>query len=202
MFKLSNIYFLLALVILGGSIVYGVTQMKILNSEKQAIADNAVRRVELAGLLEKQQAQYKTLAELRVSKDEAFLAAIGEVLPPDENYIELTKTFDDFFAENDKPASPIFNDSLRYGKGEPVKGRNGVSVLPVSLNLEATRDNFFRFLDFVNQSGLLETGRRLMEINSIQLTFPEDGDVVQDMKQKLQFSVEMNAYYRTPKQAR
>ena len=41
-----------------------------------------------------------------------------------------------------------------------------------------------------------------MEINSIQLNFPEGGEVISNPKQRINFTVDMNAYYETPKVAR
>ena len=124
------------------------------------------------------------------------------ILPPDENYTDLTRQFDDYFSNHDKPGNPILQSSLRFGKGTPVANLPDVSLLPVAMNLEATRDNFLKFLEYVSSSGSRDSVSRMMDINSIQLNFPEGGEVVKDLSQKINFTVDMNTYYLTPKVAR
>lgn len=197
--KTHHIYFFLALALLAGSAWYGITQWQVVQASTQAILDNESRLVKLSTELETNKTEFQVLADEHAKKQEALAKTINEILPDDENYTDLTRLFDDFFAELDRPGNPILSSSLRFGKGAPEKTLPGLSVLPASMNLEATRDNFFRFLDFVNQSGSLDNGRRLMEINSIQLNFPEEGEVLQDPTQLINFTVDMTAYYQTPK---
>ncbi|MBI5412806.1 hypothetical protein HZA42_00480 [Candidatus Peregrinibacteria bacterium] len=200
--RISNLYFALTLILLAAGVGYGVLKYQVITAGSKAIEDNTARLAALEASTKTETADFKVFASERAKKQAEFTKKIASILPPDENYTELTRQFDDFFAQNDRIGNPIFQSSLRYGKGAPVAGVQGVSALPVSMNLEATRDNFMRFLDYVNSSGLLENGIRLMDIASIQLNFPEGGEVVKDLKQNLNFTVEMNAYYQTPKIAR
>lgn len=200
--KTSNVTFALALLVLGGTVYYGINQYNIFQNEKQAIVDNQIRVQEKAEVLEKSKQEFKAFAEERAKKQNDLTKRISAILPPNENYTELTRQLDDYFAEHDTAGNPVFQSSLRFGKGTAVAGITGVSGLPFSMNLEGTRDNFFKFLNFVNQSGSVEKGGRLMDILSIQMNFPEGGESVNDLKQKINFTVDMNAYYQTPKVAR
>lgn len=201
-FKTSNIYFFLALLILVGSVAYGAVQYKLLNAERQAIIDSQSTQLQLNGSLDKAQTAYKTLADDRAKKQQDFSKKIASILPADENYTDVTRLIDDYVAENDRPGNSILESSLRFGKGAPVSDVPSVSALPMSMNIEATRDNFFKFLNFVWNSGSLDSGARLMDINSIQLNFPGEGEVIKDPQQKINFTIDMNAYYQTPKVAR
>lgn len=188
--------------ILAAAVAYGVLQYKIFVAEGQAIADNASTIQQLTQTTTSTEAKLKALADARTKDQTAFEKKIASILPEDENYTELTRLFDDYFAQHDTAINPMFQSSLRFGKGSPLEAVPEVSALPISMNVESTRDNFLKFLDFVNETGSLETGSRLMSINSIQLNFPDEGEVIKDPNQKINFTVDMNAYYQTPKVTR
>lgn len=200
--RTSNIYFFLAFVLVLAAGAYGFLQYQLFVGEKQAIADNINRIKLIASLAEKTEANVKKLRDAQADQQENFRKNIASILPPDENYTEFTRQLDEYFARNDKKGNEIFQSSLRFGKGTSVDGVTGVSMLPISMNIESTRDNFLKFLEYVNSSGSFETGTRLMGINSIQLNFPEGGEVLKDLSQKINFTVDMAAYYQTPKVAR
>lgn len=200
--KSSNVYFGFALLILGVTIAYGLFQFRVLNAEQLAITDNEQRNTRIVSSTEKLQGDFKNLADSHSKKLQDFSKKLEDILPLDENYTDLTRLFDNFFAENDTQASPIFQSTLRFGKGAVSATNPSLSVLPVTMNIDSSRENFMKFLEFVNASGSLENGRRLMEINSVQLNFPEGGEVLKDPKQKINFTVDMNVYYQTPKVAR
>lgn len=196
--RLSNIYFFLALIVLAGSVVYGILQFQLFQAQAVAIVDNEARISGIQTERDDAMKTYKALAEDQIKKQADFVKRIEAVLPLDENYTDLTRQLDDYFAEHDRPGNVIFQSSLHFGKGEPMADRPDISILSFTMNIEASRDNFFKFLDFVNNSGSLFSGTRLMSINSIQFNFPEGGEVVTDRSQKINFTVDMNAYYQTP----
>lgn len=200
--RASNVYFLLATLTFAGAVAYGILQYRIFEGESAAIVKNAAELATLTETVEKSSAAFKIFAEERAKKQAELAKKLRNILPPDENYTDLTRQLDQYFIEHDKVGNPIFQSSLRFGKGAPAAGLSGVSTLSMSMNLEATRDNFYKFLDFVHNSGSLETGTRLMDINSVQLNFSEGGEVVKNPKQEINFTVDMNAYYQTPRVAR
>lgn len=200
--RTSSIYFFLALIVAAGAVGYGVFQFRIYQAEVQAISDMSGRIASLGEEQEKLGKELKEVAQAHAAKQEEAAKKLASILPPDENYTELTREWDRYFEEHDRSGNPIFQSSLRFGKGVPKGDAAGIFTLPVSMNLEATRDNFFKFLDYVQKSGTLLSGNRLMEVNSIQLNFPEGGEVVKDLKQEINFTVDMNAYYKAAKVAR
>ncbi len=200
--RFSNIGFIAALIILAATTVYGIFQFRTMQGEAQAIVDNDTRVQALNGGLKDIKKTYQVFADARTKRQAELAKKLSIILPPDENYTDLTRQFDDYFSNHDKPGNPILQSSLRFGKGAPVGNLPDVSALPVAMNLEATRDNFLKFLEYVSSSGSLDSVSRMMDINSIQLNFPEGGEVVKDLSQKINFTVDMNSYYLTPKVAR
>lgn len=197
--KGSTIYILIAGIIILATAAYSFLQYGLMNDYMKATADNATRRNSVAAVLSKRTDEFRTFAVAQSEKQKSLARNISEILPPNENYTELTRLFDEFFAKNDARENKIFQSSLRYGNGAPAKGMPGIYALPISMNIEGTRDNFFKFLNFINDSGTVDTARRLMAVDSIQLNFPDGGEVVGNAKQMINFTVEMIAYYQTPK---
>ena len=195
----STVYYVLALLILVAVGVYGMAKYKLLNDQKAAVVDNELTASALNATLKKEKDAYSVFAEEQTPLQVQLGKNIAAVLPPDENYTDLTRLFDSFFKANDKSNNPIFQSSLRFGKSQPVAQMFEISSLPISMNIEGTRDNFFKFIDYVNKSGNLEEGMRLMEINSIQLNFPDGGEIIDDEKQLINFTLDMTAYHQTPK---
>lgn len=200
--RLSNVYFALALVVAIAATAYGVTEARVLRLTKEAVSQNEQTVQLKSDDLKTLKDRYDTLAEDQTVRHEDLSRKIGDILPPNENYTDLTRSLDRYFDENDTPANPIFQSSLRFGKGVSTQEASDISALPFSMNIEGTRDNFFKFLDYIKNAGSLETGVRLMDIESIQLNFPEGGEIVRDLRQRINFTVDMNAYYHTPKVAR
>lgn len=200
--KSSTIYSAFSLLLISTTVVYGIFQFRIFKAESAAIIDNEKRVAELSDIIIQEKSRFQKVGEIHAERQRDFEKKIESILPDDENYIDLTRLLDDYFAEQDTANNPVLVSSLRFGKGTPLASTPGIYALPISMNIEATRNNFFKFLDFVKNSGSLDTGMRLMDITSIQLNFPEGGEVIKDLKQKINFTVEMNAYYQTPKTER
>lgn len=201
-FRASNIYLAFALLLIAGSAVYGFWNFRIFQQEQSAIADNEKQLKIITATFQNTEKEFRGFAQERAKKQEEYAKKIVNILPLDEQYTELTRQLDNYFEEHDKPGNPLVQTSLRFGKGAVVEGAAGISVLPVSMNIETTRENFFRFLDFVESSGSLESNTRFLEIKSIQLNFPEGGEALKDARQKINVTLEINAYYQTPKVAR
>lgn len=195
----TSIYYFFALIALAAATVYGVMQFRLYSAEKAAVESNAVSIENLTAARTRAQAAFNETAEQQAQTQEKLQKNLSAILPLDENYTDLTRAFDDFFAANDSAASPLVQSSLRFGKGAPVPGIAGISALPISMNMEGSRDNFFKFLEFVERSGSVDSGTRLMSITSINLNFPEEGEVIDDPKQVLNWTVEMSAFYKTAK---
>ena len=80
-------------------------------------------------------------------------------------------------------------NSLSFGT--PITSENeDYRILPVSMNIESSRDNFFKFLEYIGNSGAIQNQTRLMDIQSIGINFGND------KKDKITFDVQANAYFQ------
>lgn len=197
--RFSNIYFTFALMLFVISLTYGILQFRTYQLERTAIKANETDLREKSREFDAYKTQYEMLAQDQEKEQEDMLGKISTILPPDEKYTDLTRQLERYFADNDRPGNQIIQSNLIFSRGAPVPDAGDVSALPFTMHVEATRDNFFRFLDYVKSSGSLDTGARLMDITSIDLNFPSEGELIRDTRQKINFTVYMNAYYHTPK---
>lgn len=198
----STLMLILASTVTLAMLTYGFFQFRFMQAQRRAVAENKMTAVTMADELNSSKKSYDELSKAYSAVHEALAKKIASILPTDERYTDLTRQLDEYFVVNDKDGNPIFQSSLRFGKGAPVAQFPGISALPVSMNIEATRENFFKFLEFISSSGSLDTGIRLMAIKGVQLNFPDGGELLKNPRQDLNFTVEMSAYYVTPKVAR
>ncbi len=195
-FKSSHLYYGLAVLITLVAVTYGLTQYKVMQAQAAAVVDNRNVISALSQRKEKLQKYYDAFAATQVDVQAQLLQSLNEIVPIGEQYTDLTRQFDAFFASHDSATNPVFQSSLRFGKGVVVSGMPNIGALPVTMNIESSRENFFAFLEFINQSGIQASHTRLITINSIQLNFPDGGEVLENKHQVLNFTVDMSAYYR------
>lgn len=128
------------------------------------------------------------LAIVRESEPRYNLATY---LPANEQLTNLTRQFDDLFIDWNEPGNEILNNSIVFGTSV-VDAELGVSVLPVSLTIESSADNFQRFLQTVETSGLPGSGLRLMDVQSISINLAN-----QDAEDSLlSYTINLNAYFQ------
>ncbi|PIQ77214.1 hypothetical protein COV82_05680 [Candidatus Peregrinibacteria bacterium CG11_big_fil_rev_8_21_14_0_20_46_8] len=197
----SNFYFLVVLVIFGITVAYGIMQYQVMMAMKVAVEDNESRIAQLQEEFRTAEDDYRTLAADFTERHEDFLKKMEKILPPDAGYTDLARLFDNFFAGINRPGNEIEQNNLVFGQPQPLEDMNHISVLPVSMNIKGSRSNFLKFLEFIENSGTLESGTRLMELKSITFNFEDGGELVKDPTQDVTFSVRMNTYFRTSKVA-
>lgn len=115
---------------------------------------------------------------------------IADVLPEDEDINSLTRSFDEFAVENNFSNNPFFISSITYNDSEESE-TGAYSILPLSIDVEGSEDNFYKFLEYIENSGNLDTHVRLMDITGVSTTFVEDEETG-----TISFSLEINAYFQ------
>ncbi len=184
--KPSKIPLILALIVLGAVGYYSYTSYSDLSSinTKLAIADNT--------LLELEQESNEVLDDYQDAKKDyvetydANTEKISAILPSGEDLTSLTRILDDFAFENHYDSNPFFISQMSYGS---LTEQDTYRVLPISMTVEASERNFSKFLEFIETSGSLESGVRLMSVESINLQMSED-DV-------LRVQLSLNAYLQS-----
>ncbi len=191
--------------------IYGFSQF-----QKYSLAQTALAME--TDLLQKTQQDTNELTtkylEIKKSFDAKFakvLDALQYVMPADETYKNVVRLLDQFAQDNNLPNSPFFISDEKFGISHPDPKKD-FSVLPFSMTISASRDNFLKFLKFVESSGMLENKTRVLEIRSISINFVNtnsgsgSGSIGSGgsltgggSSQLLNVSVAMNAYFEKPK---
>ncbi len=113
------------------------------------------------------------------------------VFPTDESLTGLTRMLDDFASRNHFSENPFFIDSIDYGASTAVLD-GSAQALPFTLHVNTSRKNLERFFDFVDESGTLAGGTRLLSIESIDLSYPKEFNAPFDA------TLNMRAYFSRP----
>lgn len=185
--------------ILGG--VYGYLQYNNLTAAQTALAKSQ----ETASALQTSVSKFtQDYADLKTAFDQNFSSVLNSlqgVYPSEESYTELTRKLDEFFRPNDTISNPIFASDLKFSKSK-IDASKDYAVLPFSMTITTTKDNFQKFLRFVENSGSLEARTRLLDISSISINFtssqPSGTGAAAPAEQLLNVSVAMNAYFQKP----
>lgn len=128
---------------------------------------------ESAEVMDEFQSAQKSFQEMVLSNEEK----IALVLPEEESLTDLTRLFDDFALKNHYKSNPFFISQLTYGAVEDhLEG--GYRELPITMALEISENNLFKFLQFVETSGSVEEGDRLIALEAIALQLRENEDVL------------------------
>lgn len=181
-----SVYLLLAVLFLVGAAATGYFRGRELLTMREVTVQNETR---IAALQTEKTSAQASYAETRValSQDNAdFARLLEKIIPAGERYTEFTRSLDEYFAQNLDANNSIVASNLRFGKGEATEGLPFFS-LPTSLTITSSKDNFFKFLRFVEQSGSTETATRLMDIQGIRVNFGE---------KEVSFTVDLRAFYR------
>lgn len=109
------------------------------------------------------------------------------VIDPEEDIAEVTRYLDDVFANF---PGEFVNTSLAFSD---LREGEGLAYTEVNLNITSTRDNFFNFLEFVENTGFTSDGQaRLMEVRSINISLSSSGE-----EDTLSYRVVMRIYFQT-----
>lgn len=123
---------------------------------------------------------------------------INLVLPSYENHTYLTRTLEKFETDNNRLRDPFNVTNLQYQK-EGKATDQPYRKLPFKMTIHSSYNNFFKFLEFVQNSGTLSDGTRLLDIDSITINFTKPkGDADNTSGQdEINFNISMNAYIRS-----
>lgn len=188
--KVSHILFAVSAVILIVTAVYGVRYFGELSQKKSEIENAQNKIAELGEQKEKAHAEYLSALDRSKATQSEIKKRLEAIMPYSEAFTDLTRALDNFFEKNYKPNEVFIVGSLNFGKPTMPEGDTGYAILPFSMNIESSLENFNKFLEFVAKSGTLESMTRLMDIESIRLNFGGEN------KEKITFSVNMNAYFQ------
>ena len=97
---------------------------------------------------------------------------IALIFPTEEDITSLNRLFDDFQTQNDFAENPFFISSVSYQEAR-TSGDGEYRYVPMSMNVQTSKKNLLKFIDFVEQSGAIESGVRLLSIESLNINYPD-----------------------------
>ena len=172
---------------------YGFTQYTKLHGAQEALALEQNQITDLQKLETQSAKDYAAHKKEFDQKYASVLDSLQAVYPPQENYTDLARLFDNFFQQNNSATNPIFANDIKFGQARNDANAD-YGVLPVTMTVTGTQDNFMKFLKFIETSGVLADKTRLMDVRSISINFTST-----DSGQKMiNVSVALNAYFQKP----
>lgn len=201
--KSTRTFIFMTVVVLIISVVYGYIQYQELSMVNLAIANGQTQLRDLQTAEKQISATYATIKEVYENNFDTIRTSIEQIYPSEELYTELTRTLDKYVLLNNQTTlNPIFMSDLRFSSPR-IDKESDYAILPFTLTLSTSRDNFDKFLAYIESSGSLEDGVRLMDIRSISLNLPSGevstfgSDIESDIP-LMNVSMSLNAYFQIP----
>ncbi len=202
--KIRNYAFVLV-ILLTAIGIYGFLQYQKLSATWSALEKERTVLSALESTKNTMSAQYPIQKKQFYENFTAALNSLKDVYPTEESYTRLAIVFDQLFKSLHQSDNQAFLSDLKFGQAQIVADRD-YAVLPVNMTFSGTQKNFDAFLNFIENSGVLTDGTRLMSINSININFTDSSGLVSGSKKEppdpgkkiVTASIAVNAYFQAP----
>lgn len=177
--------FILALTIAGG--VWQWSELTALKEQTKAMQSEASN---LTAFSEELADDYKTIKVDVTAAREETEQALTQVFPEEEQLTDLTRMFDDYEVKNNFESNPFFISTINYNQSEE-ENANTETYRSTTLDITAitSKKNLSKFLEMIESSGSLEASNRLMDVQSLSLSYPEEFGGTYEIR------AEVRAYY-------
>ncbi len=141
--------------------------------------------------------ELKTVKEENIELDQTIQEERDIVFPKGENHTALTRTLEQFANDTHRSKNPFMISNLQYQT--PQKSEDDeYMILPFKLTIHSSYENFFKFLEYVGNSGTLSDKTRLLDIQQIVINFvsPQGTQGNLSGQDEINFNVSMQAYFR------
>lgn len=184
---------------------YGYTQYVKLSAAQDALAKEQTQITDLQNTAAETNNDYSNLKKDFDQKYAGVLDSLQAVYPIEEDYTKLTISLDAFFRDNNTSFNPVFLSDLKFGQAR-FDAAQEYAVLPVTMTISGTQDNFLKFLKYIENSGVLEDKTRLMDVRSISINFTSGGsdnstggqNALTPTQPLINVSLGLNAYFQKP----
>lgn len=179
----------LAGLLLAAALSYGAWQFQAMQKTSADIATLRDEIQTLTGRWEHVNSTYRDLKQTIAQREAERTEAINAIFPPEESLTEFTRLMDTYVAQHAFANNPLFLGQISFDAA--VTPKNAFyRILPVQISLESSRDNFFKFLEFLEQSGALSNRTRLMDLQRINLSFAQ-----KQPSEDINFTATLHAYF-------
>lgn len=170
------------------AIGYGVFQW----FEREALLVEAARLSTEASTLtatsDKLKEDYDAIKVEVTAARETSAQELSVVFPTKEDLTVLTRTLDTWASEHNFASNPFFISSLAY-ESPKMSDSGTYRYLPLRMNLETSKKNLSKFLEYIETSGSLEGEVRLMTGEDIKIQYPDE------FGGSYEVQIEINAYF-------
>ncbi len=113
---------------------------------------------------------------------------LAVVFPTKEDLTTLTRMFDTFASEKHFTENPFFISSITYAD-EETSDTGDYRYVPLRISVTTSKKNLNKFLEFIETSGSLEGEVRLMSIEDLDISYPDEYGGTYEV------TAEINAYF-------
>lgn len=199
----NHVFVLVLLLIIAG--IYGFLQYQKLAVARDALEKGQTALNALGSTKNKLATQYPIQRKQFYENFAGALKSLKDVYPTEESYTRLAINFDQLFKSLSRSDNPGFLSDLKFGQAQSDAEKD-YAVLPINMTFSGTRNNFDAFLNFIENSGDLTDGNRLMDINSININFSDSSEQNAESKKQtpdpgkkiITASIALNAYFQAP----
>ncbi len=195
----ARIFQFLTVVILIAAAVYCYLQYQKLTAAQDTLTKGQVLMTSMQTSVDQFAQSYKDIQTVANADTAKTANAIQAVFPVEQSYTALTRTLEAYANSINTSTSTFSADTLSFS--QPIMDpKSEYAVLPFTMTISTSRDNFDKFLRYVETSGDLDEGVRLMDIKSIALSLPTaDANTVGTTgPQTIDLSVSMDSYFQKP----
>ncbi|MFC1655874.1 hypothetical protein ACFL3C_03330 [Patescibacteria group bacterium] len=142
--------------------------------------------------------ELSTVKEENIDLNQTIQEERDVVFPKGENHTALTRTLEQFANDTHRSKNPFMISNLQYQT--PKKSESGeYMILPFKLTIHCSYENFFKYLEYVGNSGTLSDKTRLIDIQQIIINFvsPQGTQGNISGQDEINFNVSMQAYFRS-----
>jgi Tfp pilus assembly protein PilO len=189
--KKWQVYFGITAIILITTIIYSIIKYNELSYKTEVIAENQNTILTLKTNLEDKKNSYFNIKKEHDGDEVLIASAMKKIFPEEADQNNLLREIETFFAKNHLSTNASLLSSISFSGSSSTEG-SLYQTLPLSMSIECSESNFYKFLEFIETSGSLENEIRLMALDNISLNFGEDTTT------NFSFSVNANAYFQKP----
>ncbi|MBN1494316.1 hypothetical protein JW911_01110 [Candidatus Peregrinibacteria bacterium] len=193
----GKIYLVLSIILLLTVGYYSYTNFTKFFDMREEIAVNEKLHSALVSVDQTVADELKKVKEEGSALEQKIKNELDQVLPKTENHTALTRALEMFSNNLNRLKDPFVVSNLQYMKLETPKSGN-YQVLPIKMTIHSTYSNFYKFLDFIDNSGALSDGSRLLDVQSIIINFvsPKGSQNNLSGQDEINFNISINAYIR------
>lgn len=190
--------YLLAIAIFGGTFYYGYQKYEVLHGAKEDIKATVLATATAEKNLPTIEDEYGAAQAESLLSQQKRNNELAMIFPNSEEITDLTREFDGFFSKNNVSNNPLFLSNLTFGATVNNEAWD-YTILPVKMTIQSSEPNFYKFLDYVENSGSFQNQLRLMAIKTININFtktPPSPEATTPEVKLLDYTVDLNAFFK------